>query len=239
MQTKTAWERMRILVHRANRVALLNGLPSEWQANDSSIVEFEEGAVDISEIDLIDIHDPRPSLFILSGQVTQTAGFLKELGKRISDRPEETTVAVRYPEIAEHLREYEIHADIVPLDSNVENFIGTLSSFLSGPTNWTFKLFGNRTEWTNSLGDLLGREGFHMTDYTIDASTPRLRALILGGAFDYVVLSSVPEVDAIERVTSLTIETIGDASRILSLSNEVRLHLSKRSIQTELLPIER
>lgn len=230
---------MKILVGRTNKDVLLSALDSEGHIEGVSIEEFQNGGIEIPEIDLASIHDSRPSLFIFSGQVTQGSSSLKALGQRISDRPEDTTVAVRYSEIAEHLRDHEIHADIVPLRANVESFIEDVSSFLEEPTAWRTILFGNRTEWTDHVGELLVREGFDLADLTVSLCDSRLRALLLGGAFDLVALSSISEVDVLEGVSSLTIEKLGKVSRILSLSNEIRLHLSRRSIPTDFLAVER
>lgn len=230
---------MKILVGRTNRDVLLSALRLVGNAEGTSIEEFENRRIEIPEIDLMSIHDPRPSLFIFSGQVTQDSISLKAIGERISDRPEDTTVAVRYPELAEHLREHEIHADIVPLHSTVESFSEAVSSFLEEPATWRTILFGAKTEWTHQVSERLVQEGFDIEDLTVTLCDSRLRALLLGGAFDLVALGSVSEVDALEGVASLTIERLGKVSRILALSNEIRLHLSRRSIPTDFLASER
>jgi hypothetical protein len=183
---------------------------------------------------VVPIEAGRHCIYIFSDGIFLDEEWLTMLGDEIAERPDDINVAVRYNEIAESLRSCGIHADISGMNPTIDSIYRAIVEFIGVDNIPTIILVGGKTSWTESLGSLMRSKGFEIEDHSSDCVDARLRILFESDAFDAVSVDQMVEVEALERVSGLTIEEISRSIAIKSRNPDLVLMFRRRGIVSQL-----
>lgn len=175
------------------------------------------------------------SVFVFCDGVSLSENDLAVLGKEIAERPEEIHVAVRYPEIAEGLRDFEIHADIMGMKSSVESLCEAINSFVEPKELSRIFIIGGRTSWSDGLCVALTSFGIEVTKIARTFNDVRLKVLFESRAFDLSVLTTLSEIEALENRIGIPAEEFTRYCSLFVIDADLLLQLRRRGINAQLL----
>jgi hypothetical protein len=178
----------------------------------------------------------RPNSVVLFSDVWSTNRLnMGELSTELLNHPESMQVAVRYQEIADVLRDSEIHADIMGIDHSVSSLLDAVTDFFESESLPGIFVYGAMTTWTKSVSKQLSEIGHPIFDNASQASDLRFHLLVSNEAFDVVLLESLAELEYVERLSGLSLEDFPKSTTFVTSDPTLRHHLRQRAVRSEFL----
>jgi hypothetical protein len=226
---------MKILAEKSRIEAVGDRLRAQMGFSGIEFESFDLASRDYPRetFDLIDSCEN--SVVLFCDLTSAISSDLAKLAARILDHPDDVLIAVRYPEISEYLRGFEIHADIISMDYSVQSVYRSVDSFVLGNDKPRIFVLGGETDWTLGIGREFASHGYLIDDLTVSAVEMRFKTLLIGGAYDAILVESIAELEGIERMCGSSIEAYSGFAQVMTSNPVIKLHLAKRGVKVESL----
>jgi hypothetical protein len=229
---------MRILVENRRIEFARDILRERFGSHELLLEGFDAPSWEIPSNDYGFLSESESTVLLFCDGAAGASSELRTLAGKILDRPDDVFVAVRYPEIAEYLRGFEVHADIIAIDYSVQGVCEAVDAFLFENVRPRIVVLGGKTDWTEGTIREFQSRGFAVEDLTFDSVDARFKSLLIGGAYEAIFLESLAELETIERRAGACIEEVSRTVRMMTSSPTLKLHLGRRGVISEsLVPV--